>query len=228
MMTSKIILALDTTDIEFAISTAKKLSNKIFTIKLGLQFFNAHGKKGVKKFNEIGFNNLMLDLKINDIENTSFEAIKSLSGINFEYLTVMALGGSKMIKRCKEAAKEINPNLNILAVTILTSLNNNDLNDMGVNNKVEDLVINLANNSKDADGFVCSGNEALNLRKKISKEKIIFCPGVRMLDDNKNDQQRIITPKKALENGADKIIMGRSILIGKPEKNIEKVLSSLN
>ena len=228
MMASKIILALDTTDIEFAISTAKQLSDKIFTIKLGLQFFNAHGKNGVKKFNEIGINNLMLDLKINDIENTSFEAIKSLSGINFDYLTVMALGGSKMIKKCKEAAKEINPNLNILAVTILTSLNNNDLNDMGIKNKVEDLVIDLANNSQDADGFVCSGNEALNLRKKIPKEKIIFCPGVRMDGDNKNDQQRIISPKKALENGADKIIMGRSILIGNPEKNIDKILSSLN
>ena len=228
MIKDKIILALDTTDIEFALSTAKKLLNKIFTIKLGLQFFNAHGKVGIKKFNDIGINNLMLDLKINDIENTSYEAIKSLSDINFNYLTVMALGGSQMINKCKEAAKEINPNLNILAVTILTSLNNNDLKNMGVNNNVEDMVINLANNSKNADGFVCSGNEALNLRKKISKEKKIFCPGVRMAGDNKNDQQRIISPKKALENGADKIIMGRSILTGNPEKNIDKILSTLN
>ena len=93
--TNKIILALDTKDLNFAIDIAKKIKNKIFTIKLGLEFFNAHGKNGVKKFNDLGFNNIMLDLKLNDIGNTCFKAIKSLNEINFEYLTVHALGGKK-------------------------------------------------------------------------------------------------------------------------------------
>jgi orotidine-5'-phosphate decarboxylase len=226
--TNKIILALDTNDLNFAIDVAKKIKNKIFTIKLGLEFFNAHGKSGIKKFNDLGFNNIMLDLKLNDIGNTCFKAIKSLNGINFEYLTIHALGGKEMILKCKEAANEINHNIKILAVTILTSLNYKDINLMGMNNNINDLVLQLAKNSSDAHGYVCSGNEALALRKIIGKEKIIFCPGIRMPEEDKNDQQRIMSPKQALNNGADKIIMGRSLLSGDIKKNIEKVINSLN
>ena len=225
--TNKIILALDTSDLNFAINIAKKIKNKIFTIKLGLEFFNAHGKNGIKKFNDLGFNNIMLDLKLNDIGNTCFKAIKSLNGINFEYLTIHALGGKKMILKCKEAANEINQNIKILAVTILTSLDDEDIGFMGIKNNINDLVVKLAKNSSDAHGYVCSGNEALTLRKIIGKDKIIFCPGIRMPQDNKNDQQRVIYPKQALNNGANKIIMGRSLLSGDISKNIEKVINSL-
>ena len=225
--TNKIILALDTSDLNFAIDIAKKIKNKIFTIKLGLEFFNAHGKNGIKKFNDLGFNNIMLDLKLNDIGNTCFKAIKSLNGINFEYLTIHALGGKKMILKCKEAANEINQNIKILAVTILTSLDDEDIGLMGIKNNINDLVVKLAKNSSDAHGYVCSGNEALALRKIIGKDKIIFCPGIRMPQDDKNDQQRVISPKQALNNGANKIIMGRSLLSGDISKNIEKVIISL-
>ena len=171
--TNKIILALDTSDLNFAINIAKKIKNKIFTIKLGLEFFNAHGKNGIKKFNDLGFNNIMLDLKLNDIGNTCFKAIKSLNGINFEYLTIHALGGKKMILKCKEAANEINQNIKILAVTILTSLDDEDIGLMGIKNNINDLVVKLAKNSSDAHGYVCSGNEAFALRKITGKDKII-------------------------------------------------------
>ena len=225
--TNKIILALDTSDLNFAIDIAKKIKNKIFTIKLGLEFFNAHGKSGIKKFNDLGFNNIMLDLKLNDIGNTCFKAIKSLDGIKFEYLTVHALGGKKMLLKCKEAANEINQNIKILAVTILTSLDDEDIGLMGIKNNINDLVVKLAKNSSDAHGYVCSGNEASALRKIIGRDKIIFCPGIRMPQDNKNDQKRVISPKQALNNGANKIIMGRGLLSGDISKNIEKVINSL-
>ena len=90
---NKIILALDTTNLDEAINVSKKVQNKIFTIKLGLEFFNAHGKNGVKKFNEIGLNNLILDLKLKDIPETVYKAIKALNDINFGFITIHGQGG---------------------------------------------------------------------------------------------------------------------------------------
>ena len=105
---NRIILALDTTDLDKAISIGIKSLNKIFTIKLGLEFFNAHGKDGIKKFNEIGITNLMLDLKLKDIPQTVYRAIKALDGVKFGFLTIHGLGGKKMIEEAKKAAAELN------------------------------------------------------------------------------------------------------------------------
>ena len=96
---NKIILALDTTNLEEAISITKKVKNKIFTVKLGLEFFNAHGKEGVRKFNEIGITNLMLDLKLKDIPETVYKAIKALDDVQFGYLTIHGQGGKLMIDK---------------------------------------------------------------------------------------------------------------------------------
>ena len=98
---NKIILALDTTNLEEAINITKKIKDKIFTIKLGLEFFNANGKEGVKKFNEIGITNLMLDLKLKDIPETVYKAIKALDDIKFGFLTVHGQGGIAMIDKAK-------------------------------------------------------------------------------------------------------------------------------
>ena len=94
----KIILALDTTNLEEAISITKKVKDKIFTVKLGLEFFNAHGKAGVKKFNEIGVTNLLLDLKLKDLPETVYKSIRALDDIKFGFLTIHAQGGTTMIK----------------------------------------------------------------------------------------------------------------------------------
>ena len=103
---NKIILALDTTDLTEAINISKKIKDKIFTIKLGLEFLNAHGKMGIKKFNEIGINNLMLDLKLKDIPNTVYKAFKALSDISFGYITIHGQGGKPMIKEAKKHLKK--------------------------------------------------------------------------------------------------------------------------
>jgi len=225
---NKIILALDTTNLEEAISITKRIKDKIFTIKLGLEFFNAHGKMGIKKFNEIGVTNLMLDLKLKDIPETVYRAIKTLNDVRFGFLTIHGQGGKSMIKKAKKAASEIESNPNIMMITILTALNDNDLKDMGNDNTVIEQVKKLAAVAKEMEiGVVCSGQEAKIVRKIIGSELLIFTPGMRMDNDSKNDQKRICTPAESIKNGANKIIMGRSLIKGNVEENINKVSNSI-
>ena len=124
---NRIILALDTTNLDEAINIAKIIKDKIFTVKLGLEFFNAHGKVGVKKFNEIGITNLMLDLKLKDIPETVYKAIKALDNIKFGFITIHGQGGKAMIEKAKKAVNEIKSRPKIMMVTILTALNDEDL-----------------------------------------------------------------------------------------------------
>ena len=225
---NKIILALDTTNIDEALNIAKKIKDKIFTFKLGLEFFNAHGKDGIKKFNKIGITNLMLDLKLKDIPETVYKAIKALNNIDFGFLTIHGQGGKKLIENAKKAANEINSRPKIMMVTILTSLSDDDLRDMGNNNTVIEQVEKLAKLARDMNvGVICSGQEAKIVRKIIGPNLPIFTPGVRMNDDNKNDQKRVCTPLESINNGADKIIMGRSLIKGNIEENIDKVSNSI-
>ena len=225
---NRIILALDTTNLDEAIDITKKVKSKIFTIKLGLEFFNAHGKEGVKKFNEIGITNLMLDLKLKDIPETVYKAIKALDGIKFGYLTIHGLGGKTMIDKAIKAAKEIKSRPKIIMVTILTALNDEDLRATGSNNTVDEQVKKLAKLAKETGvGIVCSGHEAKNVRKIIGPNLLIFTPGIRMNRDNKNDQQRVCTPIESIKNGSDKIIMGRSLMKGNIEENLNQIAASI-
>ena len=225
---NRIILALDTTNLDEAIDITKKVKSKIFTIKLGLEFFNAHGKEGVKKFNEIGITNLMLDLKLKDIPETVYKAIKALDGIKFGFLTIHGLGGKTMIDKAIKAAKEIKSQPKIMMVTILTALNDEDLKATGSNSTVDEQVEKLAKLAKETGvGIVCSGHEAKNVRKIIGPNLLIFTPGIRMNRDNKNDQQRVCTPIESIKNGSDKIIMGRSLMKGNIEENLNQVAASI-
>ena len=225
---NKIILALDTTDAHQALKTTKKIINKIFTVKLGLEFFNANGKSGIQKFNDIGVNNLMLDLKLKDIPQTVYKAIKALDDIKFGFLTIHAQGGKAMIEKAKEAASEIKSQPKILMVTILTSLNDNDLKIMGNNSSVIQQVEHFAKIAKEMEvGVVCSGHEAKMVRKILGSNLQIFTPGVRMPNDNSDDQQRVCTPLESIKNGSDKIIMGRSLIKGNIEENLNQVTESI-
>ena len=225
---NRIILALDTTNLDEALAIAKKVKNKIFTIKLGLEFFNAHGKEGVKKFNEIGIANLMLDLKLKDIPKTVYKAIKALDGIQFGFLTIHGLGGKTMIDEAIKAAKEIKSQPKIMMITILTALNDEDLRVTGSNSTVDEQVEKLAKLARETGvGIVCSGHEAKNVRKIIGPNFLIFTPGIRMNKDNKNDQQRVCTPMESIKNGSDKIIMGRSLMKGNIEENLNQVVASI-
>ena len=225
---NKIILALDTTNLEEAINITKKIKNKIFTIKLGLEFFNAHGKEGVKKFNKMGITNLMLDLKLKDIPDTVYKAIKALDGIKFGFLTIHGQGGKSMIDKAKKAASKIKSKPKIMMVTILTALSDSDLKNMGNDSTVTQQVEKLAKVAKEIEvGVVCSGHEAEIVRKIIGPDLLIFTPGIRMVGDSANDQKRICTPAESIKNGANKIIMGRSIIQGNIEENLNRISNSL-
>ena len=225
---NKIILALDTTNLDEAIDIAQKVKSKIFTIKLGLEFFTAHGKEGVKKFNKIGITNLMLDLKLKDIPETVYKTIKALDDIKFGFLTIHGLGGKEMINKAIKAAQEIKSQPKIMMVTILTALSDEDLKSAGSNSTVNEQVKKLAKLAKETGvNIVCSGNEAKDVRKIIGPDFLIFTPGIRMNTDEKNDQQRICTPSESIKNGANKIIMGRSLIKGNIEENIDKVINSI-
>ena len=225
---NKIILALDTTDAHQALEITKKIIDKIFTVKLGLEFFNANGKSGIQKFNNIGVNNLMLDLKLKDIPQTVYKAIKALDDIKFGFLTIHAQGGKAMIEKAKEAASEIKSQPKILMVTILTSLNDNDLKIMGNDSGVMQQVEHFAKIAKEMGvGVVCSGHEAKTVRKILGSNLQIFTPGVRMPNDNSDDQQRVCTPLESIKNGSDKIIMGRSLIKGNIEENLNQVAESI-
>ena len=225
---NRIILAIDTTNLKESIKITKKIKDKIFTIKLGLEFFNANGKEGIKKFNKIGVTNLMLDLKLKDIPETVYKAIKALNDIKFGYLTIHGLGGKTMIDKAIKAAKEIKSQPKIMMVTILTALNNEDLKAIGSKSTVNEQVEKLATLAKETSvGIVCSGHEAKAVRKIIGPDLLIFTPGIRMNKDNKDDQQRVCTPMESIKNGSDKIIMGRSLMKGNIEENLNQVAASI-
>ena len=225
---NRIILALDTTNLEEAINITKKIKDKIFTIKLGLEFFNAHGKAGVKRFNEIGVTNLMLDLKMKDIPQTVYKAIKALNDVKFSFLTIHGTGGKAMIEKAKQAASEIESQPKILMITILTALGDDDLKNMGSKSNVTQQVEHLVKIAKDIEvGVVCSGHDAKIVRKIIGSDLLIFTPGIRMPGESTDDQQRVCTPLESIKNGSDKIIMGRSLVKGNILENLNRVSSSI-
>ena len=151
-----------------------------------------------------------------------------MDDISFGYLTIHGQGGKKMIEQATKAASEIKCKPKIMMVTILTALSDSDLKDMGNTNTVIEQVKKLAKIAKETKvGVVCSGNEAKIVREIIGPDLSIFTPGIRMKDDDSNDQQRVCTPIDSIKNGANQIIMGRSLMKGDVEKNLDKVLNSL-
>ena len=205
-------------------TTSKKL--KIIP-KFGMQFF--YSKNG-RKFLENFKNDFWLDLKINDIPQTAVSAVDSLKDLkNCKYITVHTNGGLEMLRAVKKKAKKINKKLKILCVTILTSLNNKSLKELGHLKKVNELVLKQANLVKKSgcDGIVCSAQEAMMVRKK-HKKLLIITPGIRLPGDSTNDQIRIMTPKAAFNNKVSGIVIGRSLTNGNIKNNIKRLLDHLN
>ena len=195
--------------------------------KFGLQFF--YSKNGRKYLENLKID-FWLDLKINDIPQTALSAIDSLKDLRkCKYITVHANGGLEMIKAVKKKAKMINKNIKILGVTVLTSLNNKSLKEIGHTKKVEQLVIKQAALIKKAgcDGIVCSAQEALVVRKRY-KNLLIITPGIRLPGDSSNDQIRIMTPKQAFANKVSGIVIGRSLIKGNIKNNTKKLIDHLN
>ena len=229
MKNKHIFVACDTSNL----NVIKKIinqtnSNKLKIIpKFGLQFFySKNGRKFLEKFKQ----DFWLDLKINDIPQTALSAIDSLKDLKkCKYITVHANGGLKMLKSIKKEAKKINKNLKVLGVTILTSLNNKSVKEIGHTKNVKQLVLRQAALIKKSgcDGIVCSAQEALLVRKKY-KKMLIITPGIRLPGDSSNDQLRIMTPKEAFKNKVSGIVIGRSLTNGDIKNNTKKLIDHLN
>ena len=206
----------------------KTQNNKLKIIpKFGLQlFYSKNGRKFLEKFKK----DFWLDLKINDIPQTALSALDSLKDLKkCKYITVHANGGLDMLKAVKKHAKKINKNLKVLGVTILTSLNNKSVKEIGHTKNIQQLVLKQAELVKKSgcDGIVCSPEESSIVRKKF-KNLLIITPGIRLPGDKKNDQARVMTPNYAFKNKVSGVVMGRSLTKGNIKHNVQKLIDHLS
>ena len=229
MKNKSIFVACDTSSLNQIKKIIKDTkSNRLKIIpKFGIQFFySKNGRKFLEKFKK----NFWLDLKINDIPQTALSAINSLKDLKkCKYITVHANGGLEMLRSIKKETKKVNKNLKVLGVTILTSLNNKSLKEMGHTKNVKELVLKQAEIIKKSgcDGIVCSAQEAMLVRRKY-KNLLIITPGIRLPGDSSNDQIRVMTPKDAFKNKVSGIVLGRSLTRGNIKNNIKKLIDHLN
>jgi len=207
-MTSPIYVALDTPDLDKAMAIAKAVKAHVGGIKLGLEFFSANGRAGVRDMAALGLP-IFLDLKFHDIPNTVAKAIQALRPLKPAILTVHAAGGRAMMEDAKAAAPE---GTKVVGVTVLTSLDGEDLTAIGFGNDPKLQVERLTRLAMEAglDGVVCSGNE-VKAAKKIWPRGFFVVPGVRPANGVISDQKRVVTPRQALDNGASILVVGRPI-----------------
>jgi orotidine-5'-phosphate decarboxylase len=211
-MHNPLICAIDTPDLEAAVALAARLKPVIGMVKLGLEFFTAHGKKGVERIAEQAMP-IFLDLKFHDIPNTVRGAVRALADLPIACLTVHASGGKAMLEAASEAAATLPANPRILAVTVLTSLDEAALHQVGVPGSVPAQVERLALLAMQAGvgGIVCSPQELRLLRPLLPADRWLVTPGIRPASATKDDQARTLTPQEALASGATYLVVGRPI-----------------
>lgn len=207
-MTSIIYIAIDTPSLARAQEIVQRVRNHVGGIKLGLEFFCANGHHGVHEMRKFGLP-IFLDLKLHDIPNTVAKAVQSLHPLEPAILTVHAAGGRAMLEDAKAAA---GIHTKVVAVTMLTSLDQTDLEETGVTGDSHAQVERLTKLAKEAglDGIVCSGAEVAHARK-LWPAGFLVVPGVRPVGANKGDQKRAVTPREALDAGASILVIGRPI-----------------
>lgn len=213
----RIFCAIDTTDLDRAIDLASKLSGVIGGAKLGKEFFAAHGPQGVQAVAKVGMP-VFLDVKYHDIPNTVAGAIRAVTPMGLKIVNVHAAGGMEMMQRAGDAAREAAAKAGVdapwvIAVTILTSMDQNDLDDVGLKGPIEDRVVKLAELTQKAglDGIVCSAQEITPVRAACGPDFKLITPGIRPAWAASDDQKRIVTPKDAVAMGSDVLVIGRPI-----------------
>jgi orotidine-5'-phosphate decarboxylase len=207
-VTSPIYVAIDTPDLNRARTLAKAVKRHAGGLKLGLEFFAANGPEGVGEIAHLGLP-VFLDLKLHDIPNTVAKAIQALRPLDPAVLTVHGAGGRAMLEEAKAAAPAATK---VVAVTVLTSLDEDDLAATGINGNPHDQVGRLARLAKSAglDGIVCSGNEVKAARKAWGNGFFVV-PGIRPAEGNSADQKRVMTPREAMDFGASILVIGRPV-----------------
>jgi orotidine-5'-phosphate decarboxylase len=208
-MRERLIVALDVSSAAEAQKLVARIGDAAGIYKVGLQLFTAEGPGIVRDLVSSG-RRVFLDLKLHDIPTTVALAVKSASDLRVDMLTIHASGGSAMLRAATEAAAG---RLNLLAVTVLTSLNDEDVQEIGVSGRLSDQVLRMASLAQSAgcQGIVTSSREALMVRKAMGEGFAIVTPGIRPAGAETNDQQRTATPAQAISNGVSHIVVGRPI-----------------
>jgi orotidine-5'-phosphate decarboxylase len=230
----RLIVSIDVSSEQQLISLCHSIDNNITTLKLGLELIYSCGLKIIDTTKSFGYK-VMLDAKLMDIPNTVSRAISAITGLGVDKVTIHTLGGAKMIMDAKEKAAAQAEKLNIFpplifGVTILTSLDNMDLEVMGFKGDYLSTVLYLARQAINSgiDGIICSPNEVSRIRENSGDNFYIATPGIRLEDDAADDQKRVSTPYAAIKNGADFIIVGRPVTAKEDKvKTIKTILEDI-
>src|SRR6476661_9179456 len=223
---SAIYVAVDTPDLERALEIAGAVRGEAGGVKLGLEFFAAQGPAGVRRVSELGLP-VFLDLKLHDIPNTVAKAVEAIAPLSPAILTVHAAGGKAMMAAAKAAAPA---GTKVVGVTVLTSLDEGDLSAMGIAGSPADQVARLTDLAREAgiDGIVCSGEE-VQAARAAWPEGFFVVPGVRPAGADLADQKRVVTPRKAIDDGASVLVIGRPITAANnPAQALREIAASLN
>ena len=227
-MKSPIIVALDM-ESKRALELAKKLNPQECKVKVGSQLFTADGPIIIDKLNELGFD-IFLDLKFHDIPNTVKKAVEEVIKMGVWMLNVHSLGGKEMLRAAYEVVEKVSIKPLLVGVTVLTSLNDKSLKEVGLGLNTEDQVLLLAElcQTEGLNGVVCSANELSVLRKHLEEDFLLVTPGIRSSRQESDDQKRISTASEAISNGADYIVIGREISNEiDPSKKVRQILKTV-
>ena len=226
----EIILALDVDNRQQAEKILKETGEKLQWVKVGLQSYLRDGPDLVRTIADSG-KKVFLDLKLHDIPNTMAKAMESLAKLPIGMLTLHAHSGEEALRRCAKTGKDIMPDTLLLAVTVLTSMDQEALNSIGINSPVIEQVTRLATVATHSEigGIVCSPQELVHLRSCIPSSTKMVTPGIRPAGSAIGDQKRIMTPAQAKEAGADYLVIGRPILAAEnPAFALENILGGMN
>ena len=212
MNETKVIVALDFSDQISVDRFCDQISPNDCKLKVGKELFALLGPKLVTELMARGFD-IFLDLKFHDIPNTVARAIKVVCDLGVWMTNVHCLGGQKMMMAANEARVGIGSDTTLVGVTMLTSHDASDLQDMGITRSMENQVLALASQAKDSglDGVVCSARESKNLRDRLGEDFKFVTPGIRLDNDLQDDQSRVVTPMDAIKNGSNYLVIGRPI-----------------
>ncbi len=212
MSNSKVIVSLDFPDRKQALDLCQKLEPASCKLKIGKELFTREGPALVEKLISSDFD-IFLDLKYHDIPNTVASACRVAADLGVWMMNVHASGGRTMMEAASEALDKTSHKPLLIAVTVLTSMSQEDLDELGIKNSVEDQVIMLAKLAKlsGLNGVVCSAKEASSLKAELGEEFCLVTPGIRPANANSDDQKRIMTPLDAINAGAHYLVIGRPI-----------------
>ena len=212
MSPNPIFVALDTPDLQRALTLSRAVKDHVGGLKVGLEFYTACGPDGVRRIVELGLP-VFVDVKFHDIPNTVAAASRELARLGAKIFNIHASGGEVMMREAIAAARAVDPKVKVIGVTVLTSIDDSLLSAVGQRGPAADQVLRLAQLARHAglDGVVCSAHEIAGIRKACGPDFLLAVPGIRPAGSDMADQRRVMTPAQAHAAGADILVIGRPI-----------------